>query len=79
MREGAEGAVASVARVSVRVIARVVREGDAPTEQGTYRDRDRNYGHPRPATPFWLRLTELERRIRPSVRLRLRVTPVTES
>src|SRR5439155_24762608 len=59
MREQAEGAMASVARVSVRVITRVVRECNAPTEQCAYRDRDRNYGHPHPATPFWLRLTEL--------------------
>src|SRR5207245_3602781 len=42
MRERAKRAVARIARVSVRVIARVVREGDAPTEQCTYRDRDRN-------------------------------------
>src|SRR5207245_5589944 len=76
MRERANRAVARIARVSVRVIARVVREGDAPTEQCTYRDRDRNYGCPHPATPFWLRLTELDRSIRPSLRLRRGVTRV---
>src|SRR6266513_3630222 len=51
MREGSKGAMAGIAGVPVRVIARVVRERDAPTEQCAYRDRHPNYGCPHPVTP----------------------------